>query len=517
MGADSYNFTINNNSGDNLFAFVYSFNTVKAGKLALNQALIKPQLLLGPIPLAHGSNTIATPTQVKDSSGTAWAYQKGMRIYVTNSEGANGANKLEALFSGGLGTTPAFAVQPPPNPFGTPWNQYPWTTFEYTIIPGSANGGPGPSVADQLTFDTTTIDEWSYPLTIGYSDTGNSERTFGFSSLDLVKQWLASVPFLSGPDSRGAAVGDPSNLIWRSGLTAVGRKGKVDGNRILGPLKLWQQGSPVPSGNDPNLKPLIPLYAQKRFNGFLATLPPNGPQLSKANAGGKAHHGNLSIWNYGLPKAAPGSSASLGYPAPNGYTLALQKAADAVGGRGLQPNGSQSNWQGFFTYPQENIYAQTTVPVTSSVELNVYGLSSPLALTGSGGVDAITGTSQNETITGGLGADRLTGGGGSDRYLYLTPASSLPGRGDFDTITDFNPKNDRIDLTQIATDSGIAIKYDGGSFSGAKGSLIFVPGPGPGGVGGVLSLDVTGDRRADFSILLSGIARLPASAGWLVA
>ncbi|MCX5946718.1 MAG: M10 family metallopeptidase C-terminal domain-containing protein [Cyanobacteria bacterium] len=280
----------------------------------------------------------------------------------------------------------------------------------------------------------------------------------------------------------------------------------------MGPLKLWEQGWPVPSGNGTNNKRLIPVYAQKSFNSFLTTLPPTGSQLSMANAGGQAPV-NLSIWNYGLPKAATGSSPSRGYPYPNGYTLALQKAADAVNGRGMQPNGLQTDWQGFFTYPQENIYAQATVPVSSIVELNVYGLSSPLALTGSGSDDTITGTILNETITGGLGADTLMGGGGSDTFLYLTPASSLPGQLNFDIITDFSSANDLIDLQQIATDSNITIKYDGSRFSGDQGSLIFAPG---GGVG-FLSLDITGDSQADFSIQLKGILTLPTPATWLVA
>jgi Peptidase M10 serralysin C terminal len=320
---------------------------------------------------------------------------------------------------------------------------------------------------------------------------------------------LASLSFLSGPDG---AVGDPSNLILRSVQTAVIPKSKVNGNRIVGPLKVWEQGQKVPNGYDNNHKRLIPVQAQTSFNNFLKALPSTGSQLSTANAGGQAPP-NLTIWNSGRPRADVKSSARLGYPAPNGYTLALQKAADAVNGRGQQPNGPQSNWQGFFTYPQENIYAQATVPVTSKVELNVYGLSSPLALTGSGSDDTITGTSLKETITGGLGADTLTGGGGSDTFLYLTPASSLPDHENFDIITDFSSANDLIDLYQIATDSKITIKYDGSRFSGAAGSLIFAPG---GGVG-FLSLDITGDSQADFSIQLKGILTLPTSATWLVA
>ncbi|MCX5946717.1 MAG: hypothetical protein NTY67_00485 [Cyanobacteria bacterium] len=200
MGAASYNFTINNNSGDDdLFAFVFSFNTVDAGTLGMNQATIYPQLLLGPIPLAPGSNPIATPTQVHDTNNMAWDYQEGMRIYVTNSDGANGANGLGPLFTGGLATTTA---QPAPNSFGSPWHQYPYTSFEYTIKAATDSGQP-----DQLNFDTTYIDDWSYPVTIGYKDTVNPESTFGFKSLDRVKQWLVSVPFLSGPSFSGAAGG----------------------------------------------------------------------------------------------------------------------------------------------------------------------------------------------------------------------------------------------------------------------------------------------------------------------
>jgi hypothetical protein len=117
MGADSYNFKIYNNSADDLFAFVYSYNTVAETTLGPTQATIYPQLLLGPIPLAAGSNTIATPTQVHDTNNMAWDYQEGMRIYVTNSEGANGANGLGPLFTAGLATTTA---KPAPDSFSSP-------------------------------------------------------------------------------------------------------------------------------------------------------------------------------------------------------------------------------------------------------------------------------------------------------------------------------------------------------------------------------------------------------------
>src|SRR5688572_10894917 len=60
--------------------------------------------------------------------------------------------------------------------------------------------------------------------------------------------------------------------------------------------------------------------------------------------------------------------------------------------------------------------------------------------------DTIYGNGGNDTITGSGGADSITGGTGADvfRYVAYTDSQSTTG---IDTITDFNPAQDTIDLT----------------------------------------------------------------------
>ncbi|UCV05434.1 5'-nucleotidase C-terminal domain-containing protein [Dechloromonas denitrificans] len=68
--------------------------------------------------------------------------------------------------------------------------------------------------------------------------------------------------------------------------------------------------------------------------------------------------------------------------------------------------------------------------------------------TGTAGRDVIVGTAGDDTIIGGLGADTLTGGAGGDKFVY----TSLRDAGD--TITDFTPYADSIDLSALLAGIG---------------------------------------------------------------
>lgn len=68
-------------------------------------------------------------------------------------------------------------------------------------------------------------------------------------------------------------------------------------------------------------------------------------------------------------------------------------------------------------------------------------------ITGTNAVDELTGTTEDNIITGLLGADILTGNGGSDTFVYESYRDRT------DTITDFNPSDDFIDLSQIFASS----------------------------------------------------------------
>jgi Ca2+-binding RTX toxin-like protein len=63
-------------------------------------------------------------------------------------------------------------------------------------------------------------------------------------------------------------------------------------------------------------------------------------------------------------------------------------------------------------------------------------------LYGGAGDDVLLGGSGNDTISGGRGADRLAGGSGQDRFVFNTK----PGKGEVDTIRDFDPFEDTLVL-----------------------------------------------------------------------
>ncbi|WP_438887487.1 M10 family metallopeptidase C-terminal domain-containing protein, partial [Bacillus cereus group sp. BC307] len=71
------------------------------------------------------------------------------------------------------------------------------------------------------------------------------------------------------------------------------------------------------------------------------------------------------------------------------------------------------------------------------------GLSLQKAIRGGAGRDTLTGSTRDDVITGGEGADTLTGGAGADTLVYLSLRDGV------DTVTDFVPGTDRIDLSAL--------------------------------------------------------------------
>jgi hypothetical protein len=68
-------------------------------------------------------------------------------------------------------------------------------------------------------------------------------------------------------------------------------------------------------------------------------------------------------------------------------------------------------------------------------------------LSGLSGADTLLGSGGNDRLTGGKGADLLIGGQGADRFIFATKADSPLRQGD--TITDFRPGQDKIDLSAL--------------------------------------------------------------------
>lgn len=77
------------------------------------------------------------------------------------------------------------------------------------------------------------------------------------------------------------------------------------------------------------------------------------------------------------------------------------------------------------------------------VDLAIARASAGIVVNGTSGRDTLVGTLGDDTIRGSLGADTLTGGKGNDIFVY----TSLREAGD--TITDFTPHADRLDLSAL--------------------------------------------------------------------
>jgi Ca2+-binding RTX toxin-like protein len=135
-----------------------------------------------------------------------------------------------------------------------------------------------------------------------------------------------------------------------------------------------------------------------------------------------------------------------------------------------------------------------------------------LRLFGGKAADTLKGGAMNDLLHGNLGADQLTGGGGADVFRYHNVAES--NGGPLDTILDFTPGTDKIDLSRIDANSQAggdqAFTWIGSNaFSGTAGQLRAYENGGSWFVEG----DTDGNGSADFAVMLTLVGPTPISAG----
>ncbi|OYZ53892.1 MAG: alkaline phosphatase, partial [Hydrogenophilales bacterium 16-61-112] len=82
------------------------------------------------------------------------------------------------------------------------------------------------------------------------------------------------------------------------------------------------------------------------------------------------------------------------------------------------------------------------------IDLNVSAIVAGQTFNGNAARNTIVGTAGDDILRGGIGADTLTGGAGGDRFVYV----SMRDAGD--TLVDFTPYADRIDLTGLLFNLG---------------------------------------------------------------
>lgn len=142
----------------------------------------------------------------------------------------------------------------------------------------------------------------------------------------------------------------------------------------------------------------------------------------------------------------------------------------------------------------------------------LYGNGASNTLKGESGKDALHGRSGSDVIEGGAGSDKLYGQGGKDILIggsgadvFVFQALSDSRKSTVDTIKDFARVSDHIDLRSIDANTKIAgdqaFSFIGkAAFHGKAGELRFAD--------GIVSVDVNGDRSADFKINLAGLTAL---------
>ena len=142
---------------------------------------------------------------------------------------------------------------------------------------------------------------------------------------------------------------------------------------------------------------------------------------------------------------------------------------------------------------------------------NVIGGDGGCSLTGSSAANSLIGGSDNDNLLGGGGRDILTGGGDGDLFRFTSLSDSGTKASARDLITDFTQGgpgvSDNIELSTIDAKTGAGNPGDDdftfigvNNFSGTKGELR----QSYSGGNTIVSGDVNGDGKADFSIALKG-------------
>jgi Ca2+-binding RTX toxin-like protein len=135
-------------------------------------------------------------------------------------------------------------------------------------------------------------------------------------------------------------------------------------------------------------------------------------------------------------------------------------------------------------------------------------------LTGNAGNNTLDGGAGNDLLTGGVGRDVLTGGAGSDTFDFNALSEMGLTSATWDVINDFVHGLDRIDLSTLDANAGLAgnqafsAPVVGGTFSGAfanAGDLYFD------NVAHVLYGNTDADTAAEFAIQLVGVSTLTAT------
>ncbi len=296
-GADGVQFTVNNATSKTIYVYNYPSGT--------------PEITT-PYTLSAGKS-LQLPLRPNDQSRPPL-----MRIYIADARLSNSIEKGKA-----------------PDPFNYGSDAAVLDSFaEYTYEPEKS----------RYTVDVSYVDEFSYPLTVKFSDVPDSYTgcvdnfEYGFTSLATVKENLRKQA-----DYRWDA------LIWPAQVETYWDNGKYPPNmdRIIGPSKVWGMPNDRAKSHDDQHKdrPWVPFS----YDAFYDSLPSKGMQLFNTIS-------NNDGWQSMTFRDNPG-------PLYTGYTKALHLAAKA------DKNGKY----GFYAYPKDDdVNVFDNVPGGTKCAITVY-------------------------------------------------------------------------------------------------------------------------------------------------
>jgi hypothetical protein len=325
-GNPSNTLTIVNNSGNPVYVYDWDMSLA-------NPVPISPVTGGNPLnSMKDGKGGTLELTMQKASRPSVAA----RRIYISDKELNESLNKHN----------PDPKKQPPAAP--DPYYYYYDATAQYSFVEYNYNDPSTPTSSNSYTIDLSYIDEYSYPVTLKFSNVGTytgcvEGHEYGFTSMVSVKNALKAIsPPVNGAEHAWDA------LIWPDIVKCEYNSedyphGMV---RIIGPNKVWSE----------NPGSTVKAWVPDSYLPFIQSLPNTGHQLFGGTA---ASTSNYAVWEKYTSTDNPS-------PSNTGYVKALHSVATA------DKNGKY----GFFCYPKDNTAGEFTyVPDDVGCTITIYPLS----------------------------------------------------------------------------------------------------------------------------------------------